>query len=872
MSGVLLDLIRMKRKALDDLDTDIRDHLEREMADNIDRGMTPDDARAAALKRFGSIALAKEDTRAVWIPVWFDQLMQDVRYGLRMIRRTPAFSAVVMLTLALGIGLTTAVFSVVNAVLVRPLSYPNADRLVWIATPEERSNEELVMSPDLMAWRDQAQSLDRLAGFFIGGERIDVGDEVVQARVVAATDGFWDLAGARPALGTVPRPGEQGIVLSHAFFERWFRGDPGVVGRAVPLNGRPTAVTGVLPPGFRVQLPPPPAWSGVQSGEVDFYRASIIQPPGPPGPATAVQLFEVIGRLKPGLSLARAHDELDAIRANTEKAFGAQFRPRRLRIVLLADKIVGGARRSLIVLLAAVVLVLLIACANVANLLLARGSTRQREVAIRTAVGAGRSRMLRQFLVESLMLAAIGGTAGVLVARLALAGLVRVLPEAVPRLVETTMDARVLAFAAAVSVATAIVCGLAPAFTVRKTSVHDVLKDGARMASASAGSLRARKTLVAAELALSVVLLVGAGLMLRSFWRITENPAGFAPERVLTMRMQFSGPRYRENTNRIAYVDELLQRARRAPGVEAAGVSSSADSRMRLDIEGAPDVPREARPSALVSVVSDGYADAIGMRVVKGRWIRDDEPAPVFVMNEALARQYLAGQDPIGKRVRLPWVGNQSFATVVGVVADLRYSKLDARSEPELFTDYRHGRPFGLTVAMRVAGDPTKAAPPIRALLAGADRTQPIFDVKPLDVALADSIAPRRFNLLLLGMFAGSALVLALVGIYGMIAYSVAQRTHEIGVRMALGAERHDVVRMIVWQGMTIAAAGIAAGVAGTLALTRAIASLLYDVTPTDPLTFATVAGTLAVTALAASCGPAIKGALVDPIVALRCE
>ena len=420
MSGVLLDLIRMKRKALDDLDADIRDHLEREMADNIDRGMTPDDARAAALKRFGSIALAKEDTRAVWIPVWFDQLMQDVRYGLRMIRRTPAFSAVVMLTLALGIGLTTAVFSVVNAVLVRPLSYPNADRLVWIATPEERSNEELVMSPDLMAWRDQAQSLDRLAGFFIGGERIDVGDEVVQARVVAATDGFWDLAGARPALGTVPRPGEQGIVLSHAFFERWFRGDPGVVGRAVPLNGRPTAVTGVLPPGFRVQLPPPPAWSGVQSGEVDFYRASIIQPPGPPGPATAVQLFEVIGRLKPGLSLARAHDELDAIRANTEKAFGAQFRPRRLRIVLLADKIVGGARRSLIVLLAAVVLVLLIACANVANLLLARGSTRQREVAIRTAVGAGRSRMLRQFLVESLMLAAIGGTAGVLVARLAL--------------------------------------------------------------------------------------------------------------------------------------------------------------------------------------------------------------------------------------------------------------------------------------------------------------------------------------------------------------------------------------------------------------------------------------------------------------------
>jgi len=336
--------------------------------------------------------------------------------------------------------------------------------------------------------------------------------------------------------------------------------------------------------------------------------------------------------------------------------------------------------------------------------------------------------------------------------------------------------------------------------------------------------------------------------------------------------MQFSGPRYRDNANRAAYVDELLQRARRAPGVEAAGVSSSADGRMRLDIEGAPDVPPEQRPSALVSVVSDGYAEAMGMRIVKGRWIRDDEPAPVFVMNEALARHYFAGQDPIGKRFRQPWVGNQAFATVVGVAADLRYANLDAPSEPELFTDYRHARPFGLTIAMRMSGDPMQAAGPVRALLSGADRTQPIFDVKPLDVALADSIAPRRFNLLLLGTFAGSAFVLALVGIYGVIAYSVAQRTHEIGVRMALGAERREVVRMIVWQGMTIAAAGIAGGVAASLALTRVMTSLLYEVTPTDPATFVAVAGVLAVTALAASCGPAIKGALVDPIVALRCE
>ncbi len=597
-----------------------------------------------------------------------------------------------------------------------------------------------------------------------------------------------------------------------------------------------------------------------------------MQPPGPPGQPTAIQLFEVIGRLKPGVSIVRANEELDAIHANTAKALGPQSQRRRLRIVPFADKIVGGARRPLLVLLAAVALVLVIACVNVANLLMARGSTRQREVAIRAAVGAGRGRMLRQLLVESLVLAAIGGAAGVLAARFTLAGLVRVLPEAVPRLAETTIDARVLAFATIVSVLTAVFCGLAPAFTMRRINVHDVLKDGARTASVSRGRLRARKALVAGQLALSVVLLVGAGLLIRSFWRITENPAGFAPERVLTMRIQFSGPHYRDDASRAAYVNELLQRARNAPGVEAAGVSSNADGRMLLDIEGSPDVPRELRPRALVSVVSDGYADAIGMRVVRGRWPRDDEPSPTFVVNEAAARQYFAGQDPIGKRFRLAGVGNQSFGTVVGVVADLRYSNLDAPSEPELFTDYRHARPFGLTITMRVAGEPAKAAPTIRGLLAGVDRTLPIFDVKPLDVALADSIAPRRFNLLLLGAFASSALVLALVGIYGVIAYSVVQRTHEIGIRMALGADRRKVVRMIVWQAITIGAAGIGAGVAAAFALTRTIASLLYDVTPTDPLTFAAVAGALAVTTLAASSAPAIKGALVDPIIALRCE
>jgi len=858
-----------RRRSLDDLDQDIRDHLERETADNIQRGMTPAAARDAALRKFGNVTLAKEGARAVWIPIWFDQLLQDARYGLRMLRRNPGFSLVVILTLALGIGLNTAVFSVVNAVLVRPLSYPHPERLLWIATYDDRSKEEVVISPDLVAWRDHATSFEEIVGEFTGGERIDVGDEAVQARMAAVTDGFWDLTGARFAAGAPPEPGREGVVLSQAFFDRWFHGDARIVGRPVTVEGRANVVTGVLAAGFQPQLPRPPLWSAIEPGPIDFYRAAVI---GPPTPATGVLLFNVIGRLKEGVSIERARDELERIRAARRVAEPRLPGPPHLRAVRYVDMLVGGARRTLLILLASVALVLLIACGNIANLLLARGSARQREIAIRTAVGAGRGRVLRQFLVESLILAAIGGAAGVAVARAAIALVVRLIPHAVPRLTETTVDGRVLAFAAATALATACLFGFAPALALWRTSVHDVLKDGGRAASAGADSIRARKALVAAELALSAVLLVGAGLMVKSFVRLTAWPPGFAPDRVLTMRMQFSGPRYRDVRSRRAYVDELLQRARAAPGVEAAGISSNGDGRMIVVVEGLPEVPREQRTRATVSTTSAAYANAIGLRVVKGRWLTDTEQERALVINETLARRVFHGQDPIGRRIMMPAAGATQSAVIVGVIADLRYANLDAAPEPEIFFDYAHAQPFGSTLAVRTAGDPSAAAPAIRTIVAGIDRTLPIFDVKPLEATLADSVAPRRFNVLLLGTFAASALLLALVGIYGVIAYSVAQRTHEIGVRMALGAQRRAVVRMVVRQGMAIAAAGILMGVAAALVLTRVIASLLYEVTPTDPVTMAVVAGGLAITAFAACCGPAFKAALVDPIVALRCE
>jgi predicted permease len=860
---------RRARESLDSLDDEIRDHILRETEENIARGMAPDEAYAAARRAFGNAMLTKEAARTIWIPVWWDHLLQDTSYGLRQCVRAPGFSIVVVLTLALGIGLNTAVFSVVNAVLVRPLAYPNPERLVWVAPVDDRGQDDVVMSPAFDAWRNQATVFDRLAGFLTTAEPIDVGDEVVQARVAAVTDGFWDLTGASFALGGPPPLGQDGVVLPHTFFERWFHADRSVIGRPVMLNGRQNVITGVLPPDFHPQLVSPPAFVATGPGDIDIYRANVLRPSTGPG----VQILNVVGRLQPGVSIERARLELESIREPWRPTDQRPGEPHHLRVVPYADKLVGDARRPLIILQAAVALVLLMVCVNTANLLLVRGLSRQREIAIRTAIGAGRTRVLRQFFVESLLIGAIGCAAGLLVARGLTAMLLRWLPLAVPRLSETTIDARVLVFALVACVATAFVFALVPAIAMWKTNVYETLKDSARSASSSTRSVHVRSALVAIEVALTVVLLVAAGLMVKSFWHMTAYPPGFAPDRVLTMQVQFSGLHYRDLENRRAFIDEMLRRAAIAPGVEAAGVGSNGGAIMLLTIEGEADTPPEQKPSGVLSSASEGYASALGLRVVKGRWLTDHEPTPVFVINETLARQAFPGADPIGKRIRLPFVdASTSFAQVVGVVADLRYTKLGAATEPELFLDYAHARMARTTLTIRTSTDPMSVAPSLRTLLSSIDRTQPLFDVKPLDVALADSIAPRRLTLLLLGTFALSALLLVIVGIYGVIAYAVGQRTQEIGVRIALGATRRQVVAMVVRQGLAITLGGIALGLAAALACTPVMTALLYEVTPTDLATFAAAVATVVGTAFAACCGPAVKASLIDPLVALRCD
>jgi len=650
-----------------------------------------------------------------------------------------------------------------------------------------------------------------------------------------------------------------------------------VIGSTVTLEGRPVTIIGVLAPGFRFLLPMQPAFSDPNDPkEIEAYTPLDIRPETEiRGGPTAV--IHVAGKLKPGVSLEQARAEIETIQARIAKANPEwSYGDFQLHVDRLQEKLVGSSRPALLVLSAAAALVLLIACANVVSLLLARASARRREVAIRAAAGAGKGRVFRQFFAEGMLLAAMGGTAGLLVAYGAMATILRLNWNAVPRIGEAVMDGRVLAYTAAISIGVAMCFGFAPAISLWKTNLHGTLKDGARTFSASSTSLRFRGVLVAGELALAVVLLVGAGLLVKSFRLMNAHPRGFAPERVLVMSVVLSGPAYAERPAQEAYMEEVLRRVESVPGVEAAGISDPHFMRGIARVEGIPTpLPGQPRPMVAFNMVSMAYGKAIGMQLVRGRWATDSETSPVLLINRSFARQIFQNKDPLEGRIQVPGpLGEkEAYATVVGIVDDLKYSKLDAEPQPEVLVPYKQS-PFlrAANVTVRLAGDPLALAPALRQLISEIDKSQPVYDVKTLEEALADSIAPRRFNLYLIGTLATVALLLAVIGVYGVIAYSVAQRTHEIGVRMALGATRSEVIGMVVRQGLGVALAGIGTGVAGAYLLTRMMESLLYQVKPTDPQTFAAVAIALALTALIASWGPALKAALIDPVIALRCE
>jgi putative ABC transport system permease protein len=848
-----------RRRLLDGLDDEIRDHIEREIRENIERGMTPEQAEAAALRKFGNVARVMEDTRDVWRNVRIEQLFEDVRYAVRYLRRNPRFTTVVVLTLALGIGLNTAVFSVVNTVLLKPVAYPNPERLVWIADYDPNTGRDFVMLQDFFDWRKQARSYTAMAAYGYQQAAIGTEEGVSQVTAIYVAGDFWSITGAQAESGRLFGEEEgDGLVLSQDLFERQFGGDAEVIGKPLLVNGRQVRLTGVLPKSFRFQFPM--WWTATHPQPVEAY-VSLPQPRGRMGQGT-----QVVAALKPGIGIEQAQAELKVLEMRLRLADGRRPAVTGAQAESLEEKITGSVRRPLMILIAAGAFVLLIASVNVANLLLARATVRQKEIAIRAAVGAGRTRVIRQLLIESTVQAVAGGAAGLLLAYGVIAILVRISPYAIPRLSETVVDARVLAFTFGLSILTGILFGAGPAVSLWRTNLHNALKEGTRGSPGFPG-LRLRRLLVAVELSLAIVLLTGAGLMLKSFSRMNERPPGFAPESVVVMNLRFAGPRYATKPAQQAYFRELLQRIERAPGVLSAGISSW------FLFSGAPaypaDTDRERTRVIRVHATTPGYLSALGMTLVRGRWLTESDSSGAL-LNESMAREAFGAIDPIGRQLSIPHT-----VTVVGILADIKYSKLDAEAPAEVFVGHQHGGPpllYGAEVAARTAGNPAAVAASLRKLIAGIDRSQPIFGVKTLEQALAESIAPRRFHLFLLGGFAGSALVLAVIGIYGVVAYSVAQRTREIGVRMALGARRGHVAGMVVRGALPMAAAGIAMGLAAAWGMTRLMQALLYGVKATDPEMFAAAALLLGITALTACLGPALKAASVDPTVALRHE
>jgi predicted permease len=859
---------------LDDLHRDFEEHIELETRDNIKRGMSPEEARAAARRKFGNVGLAAEDTYYVWHRAWLDRLLQDARYALRMLRKQPAFAAVAILTLALGVGLNTAVFSVVNAVLLRPLPYPDADRLAWVTTYNQRLKSEIVAGPDFFDWKQQARSFEALVNYGPGNMSLAVDGEADQIRFATVGDGFFAVTGARPESGRLPEANEHDvIVLTRRLFERRFGARPDALGKVVTLNGSPYTVIGVLPAAYRFALPLD--GSRPEGRAIEAYVPSTMSPENQTR-GRAMVIVNVFGKLRPGVSMAQARGEIETIQAKIAAADHSGFyRFLQVRVEAMQDKVVGGARRGLLVLLAAVAFVLLIACGSVANLLLARAGARQREIAIRAAIGAGRGRMIGQLLVEGAMLSIAGAAIGFLVVRAAFAAMVRFGAQAVPRLADASIDGRVLAFTAALSMATTVIFALGPAISLSRTNLAGVLKDGGRTASAGLAGLRLRRLLMAGELALSVVLLTGAGLMLRSFQVMNDHPAGFQPDRLLTMNLDLSGPSYRTQASRIEFMTRVLEALRGVPGLRMSGVGNGSGFGF-VRAEGVQFPPMQ-QPRSAIDAVSAGYLRALGATLSRGRWLTDDEPEPVVMVNEAFVRAVYGGANPIGRRIELPLAegrpGEYAKATIAGVVADLKYSKLDEEPAPETYVPYRRA-PFlgGLRVLALVEGQPSAVAGQLRRAVAAVDTTQSVYGVRTLEQALAESIAPRRFNLLLLAVFAVAALALAVVGVYGVMSYAVTQRSQEIGVRMALGAQRASVVRMIVQQGAAVAAAGVVSGLAAAAALTRLMKTLLYGVQPTDPTTFAAVCVVLLAAALLACFVPALRAARVDPVVALRYE
>ena len=867
-----------------DLAREIESHLALLEEDFERRGLPPEAARLAARRAYGGVAQAQEQHRDARSFPWIDQVFKDARYGARSLLRAPVFSLAAVVTLALGIGANTAIFSVVNAVLLRPLPYRHADRLVVAL----HGGTDPVAPANFIDWRDQGRSFQAMAAAEYWSANLTGTEAPEHLLGLRVTPNLLPMLGVEPLLGRQFAAGEDRkaaeheVVLSYRLWQRLFNGDANVLGKPVTLNSDAYTVVGVMPAGFRFA----PFWATRAELWVPLAFGDRVHDRG----GNSLRIF---GRLKDGVSLAQARAEMAAITARLERQYPGTNRD--VAVMPLKEKVVGSIETPLLTLLCACGFVLLIACANVAHMLLARTSGRQKEIAVRTALGACRSRVIGQLLTESLLLAALGAVAGLLVASWGIQALVALSPAYIPRVESVAVDLRVVLFLLAITAITAVIFGLVPAMHVARGNLSDALKEGGRGGSDGVSRHRLRGFLVASEFALAFVLLIGAGLMIRSFVALQSVDPGFHPHHVLSMVVSVAGSNESEPGRRTVFYRQLLDRVRALPGVQAAGginhLPLAGDMwGWPFAIEGRPKPRPGESPTAVYRVAMPGYFQTMRLPVLRGRAIADgdDARAPGVVMiNERAAGAYWPGQDPLGQRISFDPDTQDArrdpptWLTVIGVVKNARQGDWASAPAPEVYLaalqnqDFLGGRDSHIayiTLVARTIGDPADLASTVKRTVWSFDRNLPISEVLTMDRVVADATSQPRFEMLLFGLFAVVALLLAALGIYGVMNYSVSRRTREIGIRISLGASRAAVLRMVVRQGMMQALAGTAAGVVGALLLARLMTGMLYGVRPNDPITFGGVLVVLGLVALLAGCVPARKATRIEPTVALRSE